>query len=607
MIAQVKTLTSAMGKVREINQSRYLTPASVLVLYRAGDSVGQELAQYYCSKRSVPAVNCLAVTMTWTPANSSIQASDMLSVSQQIAQHIETHSLSIGAILTCHWWPYLVAGNPTPYAEVSNMICCPHAYLGQASATIPFAALPFWNQYYSSGFPAEAKYQEGYYASANNTDYSTHCADGYAPVIGLAPLDKSAFPVMARMYVHCRLEVEPVSANDDRLGAGTTTELAYLKRIIDNSLVAEAARYSDFGIAVLQGSGSYSGYYDVSFPAWRELSGGIVNALYHESLRAELVQVGRSTAYESGTLLRGPLNDGYFYRVRQAGSSASSAPTYPTTIGQSIVDGALTLYCVGYVPTDTRPTGSNTLVRTRTGTFVPMSNVFFRSVGEAGYLGANAEHDLSSDFTYRTGAIVGFGQSYSYTPPCFKGVDYDYHKPVIAVADVTNASVQTLTDAASAVLNVAQINNVASWIGAIYVGAPTADNGTMQVLSNDVVRFTNGASNVDVDLSDKTLRQKVAAINAAINGWTNWRAGPAYSHSRCDHAIRNGAVAAIGSWTEPFVTGGYKSHQIVLGLWNGLCLGEIAQHLFISNTARTIVGDPLYRPFGHRLPVGVTA
>jgi hypothetical protein len=597
-----KIITPSMAVVRRLNQSRYLGPANVLVLYRTGDPVGQELAQYYCSRRNVPAINCLAVTMSWTPASLAIQDADMLSVVQQIAQHIEANSLLIGAILTCHWWPYNVTPAPTPYADVSSMICHPHAYVGQTSATIPFTVFPYWNQYYSNGFPLEIKYREGYYSDDNNWDYKFHCDNFYAPTLGLAPLDKSSLPVMARTYVHCRLEVEPVSANDNRLGAGSTTELAYLKRIIDDSITAEAAKYPDLGTVVLQGSGSYNGYYDVSFPAWRELKGCLVNTLYHESLRNELPQVGRSVSYNSGTLLRGPLGNGYIYQVRKGpGVTAASAPTYPTVIGQSVVDGDLTLDCVDYVPTDTRPAGSNTLIRTRTGTFVPMSGVFFRSVGAAAYLGVNAEHDQAGDFVYRRGAIVGVGQSFSYVPQCFQGVDYDYYTPVIAVANSTNASVQTLVDAGSSVLYVATVNNPSTWISAIYVGAPAADNGTMQVIADDIVRFTRGVDHIDVNLSGKTLRQKVAAINSALSGWTNWNAGPGYSHSRCDHAIRNGAAVAIGSWKEPGVVGAYKSHQIILGLWNGLCLGEIMQHLFIDNASRTVVGDPLYRPFGHHL------
>lgn len=53
-----------------------------------------------------------------------------------------------------------------------------------------------------------------------------------------------------------------------------------------------------------------------------------------------------------GAIFYGGFNSGYFYAVYTAGTSGSSTPTWPTTLGSTVTDGGVTWVCVG-TPTST--------------------------------------------------------------------------------------------------------------------------------------------------------------------------------------------------------------------------------------------------------------
>lgn len=54
-----------------------------------------------------------------------------------------------------------------------------------------------------------------------------------------------------------------------------------------------------------------------------------------------------TTAYLLNALVRPTAENGFFYRATVAGTSAASAPTWPTTIGNTVVDGTITWRCEG--------------------------------------------------------------------------------------------------------------------------------------------------------------------------------------------------------------------------------------------------------------------
>jgi hypothetical protein len=59
------------------------------------------------------------------------------------------------------------------------------------------------------------------------------------------------------------------------------------------------------------------------------------------------VQRAGSTAYLLGDVVRPAAANGFIYRATTAGTTAAGLPTYPTVLGQTVVDGGVTWECYG--------------------------------------------------------------------------------------------------------------------------------------------------------------------------------------------------------------------------------------------------------------------
>lgn len=575
----MKVVTPLSAIVRETNASRCITPARVLVLYRTGDSYGQQVAEYYRAARGIPAGNIVPCAFTWSPTTETITDAAFRPVLETIAPLLIEKDIL--AIVTCGWWPNRASDGPLH--TISNQLSYPHMKLaGQDGMSRTKIKLEWLYDY-------PASYREGPILIRSSALTSPY------PYRMLPPVHRYDVEGTLTGYVHFRLEVSP-SPSDDHY---TRTI-----RMIDDAITAEAAQFGNVGNVVISGSTVYS----VGTYAYIDLLQ--CNVPYTNCYKSKLITeptpwMTPYALYTWGyhTWIRPSTANGYIYKVSSytTGYVGTVEPVWPTTLGVTVDDDGITWKCA-YSLADSLPAG-DTALTPGYGTFTAANytDVFLHFVGSEAYYGSAIEPQQLTDFTYRQGAIAGWGMSYSAIPIAVAGIDWDAGTRTLGNVTAVNAK---NTNAGIPCANENGISR--NRLFCKYSGAAAA--ATITVSSNTLTFLEDAVPVGSVALSG-TLRNMVSQITAALPA--SWTTGALNggAESRTQQSIKAGACIAIGSSVEPYTDGAFKTANIVSSLWLGEAIGETAFKLgmpmFSGNMSTfdgvTIYGDPLYRPFGHRL------
>jgi hypothetical protein len=93
-------------------------------------------------------------------------------------------------------------------------------------------------------------------------------------------------------------------------------------------------------------------------------------------------QRANSTAYAAGDVVRPATGNGFVYQATTAGTTGGSVPTYPTVVGQTVVDGGVTWTCAG-TGVLVMDAADPSITTGNPGTFTASYLLFFKDTGTA--------------------------------------------------------------------------------------------------------------------------------------------------------------------------------------------------------------------------------
>jgi hypothetical protein len=138
------------------------------------------------------------------------------------------------------------------------------------------------------------------------------------------------------------------------------------------------------------------------------ISAGVLSRT-HTVANSWSVQRANSTAYVLGDVVRPATGNGFLYRATTSGTTGGSIPTYPTVIGQTVVDGGVTWTCYGIAITVMLAATQPTWTLTSGVTTIRYLVLADRTTGVASTSPLVAVTDFVTDQS-------GTGQSWSVTP-----------------------------------------------------------------------------------------------------------------------------------------------------------------------------------------------
>lgn len=150
------------------------------------------------------------------------------------------------------------------------------------------------------------------------------------------------------------------------------------------------------------------------------IAAGVVSRT-HTVANSWSVQRAASASYVVGDVVRPAAANGFLYRATNSGATAAGLPTYPTILGQTVVDGAVTWECYGIaitVFTSANPPSWSAPFSAGGIRYLVLAD---RSTGVAATSPLVAVTDFGSD-------QAGSGQSWSVTPHAALGLAHIVHQ-----------------------------------------------------------------------------------------------------------------------------------------------------------------------------------
>jgi len=511
-----------------------ISPENLLVIYRSDDTNGIEVANYYCTQRSIPVSNQLEVTPTFSLLTRNCTWADTQALVQTVYDYIKDND-DILVLVFVGEWPEQISDVGTFSAGGNSgffdLFIQPSASLSAGtSSTLNPIRSDFWTRNNYTNIPDQ------WWLSVNST------LPGNSEINPFFNEKTKSRMGYARFHIPVGQYADAVTVSKQR---------------IDDAIAAEAAEYSDWGLCLLH-NGATSTL--VSRPFCEEY-------LDSELDTTKLNYVGMDHADE----------------VTASGPFAVSRTDYDPN--------------------------SYAAYKAGEASFVPSTDVFFRSPGSFSYYANNSLNrpETSSHYTYRQGAICVFSQSFGARPCPQSLVDWD-----------TAATFATLTETACDVNNKQNIqaqsqDTVDNDI--IQVWYDGAGSPTLEVTSTQVIAKVDTVQDWAVTHTGMTPWELQQAIdsNKTANWNYNLRDGQGVP-SRAFMAWRNGASISMGVQMEPLANGDPHTLGLFSCLNCGNSIGEWAMRMYgvVRYTgenfskfpiAMIIYGDPLYRPFGYKAEV----